>query len=155
MNILIVDDEVSYRFLVKNALEEEPQWKVFEAEHGEDGLDILHDEKIDIIVSDVYMPIMDGIKFHKNVRAMEACALTPFLFVSAYDDDYTKAAITNSAIEGFVRKGKPVSFLKEWIKYLTTPHEMRPPMPPSDEGKSRFSRSTRDRGRGGAQTPML
>src|SRR5437879_9928948 len=135
MNILVVDDEPSYRFLVKNALEEEPQWKVVEAGHGADALDILHDQKIDIIISDVYMPVMDGIKFHKNVRALAAYATTPFLFVSAYDDDYTKASITNARNEGFVRKGKPVSHLKDWIRYLMTPEASRALAPPSEEGK--------------------
>src|SRR5689334_11024000 len=147
MNILIVDDEPSYRFLVKAALEEEEGWTVFEAAHGEDGLDILHDEKIDIVISDVYMPVMDGIKFHKNVRAMPAHTSTPFLFVSAYDDDYTKAAITNARTEGFVRKGKPVAFLKEWIRYLTTPADRRSIVPPSEEGK-KADRPGRTRGRG-------
>ncbi len=152
MNILIVDDEPTYRYLVKNALEE-AGWKIFEAANGEAAIDILHDQKIDVIISDVYMPVMDGIKFHKGVRNMPAYATTPFLFVSAYDDDYTKAAITDARNEGFVRKGKPVSYLKEWIKYLTTPEGKRPSAPPSENGRAKAEKSGRDRGRG--QAPIM
>src|ERR1700741_1120789 len=155
MNILLVDDEPSYRFLVKNALEEE-HWTIFEAVNGEEAIHILHDTKIDMIVSDVYMPVMDGIKFHKNVRMIKGYEETPFLFVSAYDDTYTKETVQNARTEGFARKGKPISYLKEWIRYLTTPFDKRPPTPPSDESKIKLDRYSRgDRKKGGTQTPTL
>ncbi|HUL43792.1 MAG TPA: response regulator [Bacteroidota bacterium] len=153
MNVLIVDDESSYRMLLRHALEEE-RWTVFEAGNGAEGMDLLHDEKIDIIISDVYMPVMDGIKFHKNVRATESLQKIPFLFVSAFDDDYTVAVAKDSKSDGFVRKAKPIAFLKEWVRYLTTPEDRRPLSPPVENGRSKPDRST-DRGRGNARTPII
>jgi len=153
MNVLIVDDESSYRMLLRHALEEE-RWTVYEAGNGAEGMDILHDEKIDIIISDVYMPVMDGIKFYKTVRATESVQEVPFLFVSAFDDDYTIAAVRDSKKDGFVRKAKPIAFLKEWVRYLTTPEDRRSPSPPVENGRSKPDRST-DRGRGNARTPII
>ena len=154
MNILLVDDESSYRMLVKHGLEEE-HWTVFEAENGAIAIDILHDEPIDIIVSDIFMPVMDGIKFHKTVRSNKKFENIPFLFVSAFDDDYTVGAVQNILLDGFVRKGKPMPFLKEWIRYLTTPELKRPLTPPSSEGKIKLDRPSQDRGKGNARTPIL
>ncbi|HMD13164.1 MAG TPA: response regulator [Bacteroidota bacterium] len=154
MNILLVDDESSYRMLVKHALEEE-QWTVFEAENGSSAIDLLHDESIDIIVSDIYMPVMDGLKFHKTVRSIKKFEQVPFLFVSAFDDDYTLGAVQNFRLDGFVRKGKSISFLKEWIRYLTTPESKRSLTPPSSEIKIKPERSSNDRGKGSARSPIL
>ncbi len=154
MNILLVDDESSYRMLIKHALEEE-RWTVFEAENGSTAIDILHDEPVDIVVSDIYMPVMDGIKFHKTVRSIKKFEQIPFLFVSAFDDDYTMGAVQNFRLDGFVRKGKPVSFLKEWIRYLTTPEMKRSSIPPSSDSKIKLDRPSNDRGKGNARTPIL
>lgn len=135
MNILVVDDEREYRILVGNFLSDQG-WTVFLAEDGQEALNTLYREQIDIIVSDIYMPVMDGLKLHRNVRSNAKFAEIPFLFVSAYDDRYTLEAVKNPKIEGFSRKGRPVNDLKLWIEYLTTPVDKRPAVHPGDTGKS-------------------
>lgn len=130
MNILIVDDEPEYRFLLSHYLED-CGYKVFTAEHGEAGLKRLDYETIDLIISDVYMPIMDGLKFHRIVRSIPRFEKIPFLFVSGYDDEYTLSAVKSSRVDGFVRKARPMSELDAWIKYLLTPMNKRPDTPPS------------------------
>ncbi|HYQ87649.1 MAG TPA: response regulator [Bacteroidota bacterium] len=134
MNILVVDDESEYRILVGGFLKDQG-WAVFLAGDGQEGLDILFRETIDIIVSDIYMPVMDGLKFHKAVRSNEKFSKIPFLFVSAYDDRYTMEAVKDAKLDGFSRKGRPVSDLKAWIEYLTTPVDRRPPAPPGERPK--------------------
>ena len=129
MNILIVDDEPSYRMLVSKFLQEQG-WTIFSAKDGEDGLKKLYETKMDFVISDVYMPGMDGIKFYSAVRRIPRYAEVPFLFVSAYDDEYTLQAIKNPRIEGFLRKARTLDELKAWIVYLSTPIEKRPPTPP-------------------------
>jgi CheY-like chemotaxis protein len=124
MNILLVDDESHYLSLTRDFLEDQG-WSVVTAENGEDGLVKLAASQVDIIVSDVYMPLMDGLKFHKAVRAMAAHAMLPFLFVSAYDDNFTLSAVSISRNEAFLKKGRPASELRDWIVYLTTPIDRR------------------------------
>jgi len=143
MNILIVDDEREYRTLLGDFLKIEG-WTVFLAEHGEEGLKYLRNERIDFIISDVYMPIMDGIKFHKKVREIPGFEEIPFLFVSAYDDQYTLSVVHNPKCEGFVRKVRPLPELKAWIEYLTTPVEKRPSAPPQDTLRDRSYTRSRD-----------
>jgi two-component system chemotaxis response regulator CheY len=134
MKILVVDDEPQYRMLVGHFLQDQG-WDVDTAENGEDGLAKLSSAKFDIVISDIYMPIMDGLKFHKSVRSNPAFETLPFLFVSAYDDEYTLAAVKSPKYEGFLRKGRPVTELKSWVVYLTTPPDRRPHSPP---GKQAF-----------------
>jgi two-component system chemotaxis response regulator CheY len=129
MNILVVDDDADQRLVLRNVLTMEG-WTVFLAENGEEALAKVGPEKIDLIVSDIYMPVMDGIKFHKTLREIPAFGGIPFLFISAYDDQHTLDAVKNPKIEGFYRKGRPVAELKEWVLYLTTPEDLRPKFPP-------------------------
>ena len=129
MNILLVDDEPTYRVLAADFLRTEG-WQVFTAGHGGEALDVLAKQKVDVVVSDIYMPVMDGLKFRKAVREMPAFAQIPFLFISAYDDEYTMTAIKDARIDGFLRKGHPMAYMKAWILYLMTPVHQRPLMPP-------------------------
>jgi CheY-like chemotaxis protein len=129
MTILVVDDEPEYRLVLKNVLISEG-YKVVTAENGEDGFTKLTTNPVDLVISDIYMPVLDGIRFHRKVRATPEYASMPFLFVSAFDDQHTLDAVQNPKTEGFLRKARPVSELKEWIKYLMTPEEKRAKMPP-------------------------
>jgi two-component system chemotaxis response regulator CheY len=147
MNILVVDDEPEFRLLMKSFLAQEG-WEVHVAENGQHALEKLAAEKFDLVISDVYMPIMDGIRLHRSVREMPGFERLPFLFVSAYDDQHTLDAVKDPRIEGFFRKGKSVANLKEWIVYLTTPEDKRPKLPPGD--KSAIPPQDGYRGGGGA-----
>ncbi|HXF99315.1 MAG TPA: response regulator, partial [Bacteroidota bacterium] len=79
----------------------------------------------DIIVSDIYMPVMDGRKLHRAVREMPRYEKLPFLFVSGYSDEQTLTAVRDPRYDGFCRKGAPAKEFLEWITYLTTPEEKR------------------------------
>ncbi len=146
MNILIVDDDPSYRMLLRDALGQQ-DWTIFLAEHGEEAMSVLSREKLDIVVSDVYMPVMDGIALHRKVRSTSGIEKIPFLFVSAYDDQHTLSAIKDPKLEAFLQKTKPISLVKEWIIYLTTPPEQRPKLPPGKESYTRQRETTGDRRR--------
>ena len=132
-HILIVDDDPGYRLLLKHILEEQAGCKyvVILAEDGKDALQRLNDQRIDLVISDVYMPGMNGIRLHRTLREIPKYERLPFLFVSGYDDQYTVAAVKNPRIEGFVRKGTSTQTLVEWVTYLTTPENERPMWPPT------------------------
>lgn len=154
MTILVVDDEPEYRLIMRSVLMSEG-WEVLLAEHGEEAMKKLHETKIDMIISDIYMPVMDGIKFHRLVRSDPQFSTIPFLFVSAYDDQHTLDAVKDPRFEGFLRKARPVEELIEWITYLTTPEDRRPKLPPGGM-KSRLRQSLRTPGsRGGSGTPII
>jgi len=153
MTILVVDDEPEYRLIMRSVLMSEG-WDVLLAENGEEGMEKLRGSKVDLVISDIYMPVMDGIKFHRTVRAEPEFEMVPFLFVSAYDDQHTLDAVKNPRVEGFLRKARPVEELIEWITYLTTPEEKRPKLPPGAT-RSKLSTQIRFGSRGGPGTTNL
>jgi response regulator RpfG family c-di-GMP phosphodiesterase len=144
MNLLLVDDEPEYLFLLSHFLTDQG-YTVFTAEHGEAGLKVLDQESIDLIISDVYMPVMDGFKFHKAIRSSTKFSKIPFLFVSGFDDEYTLSAVKSSKLDGFCRKARPMNELKEWISYLSTPADKRPMHRPGQQ--SAIKDKDRDRSR--------
>ncbi|MFA5975066.1 MAG: response regulator [Elusimicrobiota bacterium] len=85
LNILIVDDSSTMRkILLRNLnLCGLPIKQVFEASNGQEGLNTLNKEKIDMAFVDIHMPVMNGIEFLKNARLNPATAKVPFIFVSS------------------------------------------------------------------------
>ena len=150
MKILLVDDDPSYRQAMELYLRTEGR-SVVSAGDGAEALDKLKDSQIDFIISDVYMPVMDGIKFHKAVQEVPDFAKIPFLFVSGFDDDHTMEAVrASSGSTGFMKKARPVEELEEWIVYLSSPPDKRPSFRPGMGMKPHLpDRSTRDTGRFG------
>lgn len=67
--VLILDDDPDVRKAVR-LIVEDLGWTTLEAENGEEGMQLLRDNPVDIVVSDVWMPKVDGISFIKS--AMEA-----------------------------------------------------------------------------------
>jgi len=152
MTILVVDDEPEYRLIMRSVLMAEG-YDVLLAEHGEEAIEKLKESKVDLVISDIYMPVMDGIRFHRTVRATPEFETVPFLFVSAYDDQHTLDAVKDPRYEGFLRKARPIEEMIEWITYLTTPEEKRPKSPPI--GMRPRSTTTRSAPRGGSNSPIL
>jgi CheY-like chemotaxis protein len=124
MTVLVVDDEPSYRTLVRELLMSEG-YDVLTAENGEEALRKLSIICPDIVVSDVYMPIMDGVKFHRALRGMPRYASLPFLFVSGFSEEYVVGSMHDPRFDGFLKKGSSPKRLIEWITYLTTPEDKR------------------------------
>lgn len=82
-HILIVDDSRTVRNLVAFIMKKEG-FRVTQAEDGLDGLEKLYsaEEPVDLIISDINMPRMDGFTFIKNVREQEAYRDLPIVILS-------------------------------------------------------------------------
>lgn len=79
-NILIVDDDRNTRRLFKAVLERE-HYQVMLAENGEQALEVMDREHIDLVILDIMMPEMDGYEFTKVLRETEN--ILPIMMVSA------------------------------------------------------------------------
>ena len=134
MTVLVVDDDSEYRLVIKTLLMDEG-WDVFTAEDGEDALQAMKRVEVDLIISDIYMPIMDGYKFHQAVRAMPRYEKLPFMFVSGYDDTYTMNAVKDPRYETFLPKTSPIEMFVDWVKYFSLPEDLRPKLSPRAETK--------------------
>lgn len=79
-HILVADDDKNTRRLLQAVLEAE-NYTVFTAENGEDALEVMDREHIDLVVLDIMMPKMDGYEFTKTLRAAQS--ELPILMISA------------------------------------------------------------------------
>jgi CheY-like chemotaxis protein len=86
MTVLIVDDELMARKLIEKILVRDG-YHVAQAENGEAALEILEQTPIDIIVSDIRMPVMDGYGLLKAVKARYPAI--PVIIITAYGDTYS------------------------------------------------------------------
>lgn len=67
VNILIVEDDQMLREIIVDSIQDTGA-NVFEAENGLLGFQIIEKEKIDFVLSDIQMPVMDGVELLKNIR---------------------------------------------------------------------------------------
>jgi len=153
MNILLVDDELDYRLLIRTVLMSRG-CSVILAENGLEALEKAKGASIDLVITDIYMPVMDGIKMSKALRAMPEHARVPILFLSGYDDQHTLEAVKDPRYEGFLRKGSPLEELVLWIEYLTTPLEKRPKALPKGS-RTRTNLNLREGTRTFTSSPIL
>ncbi|RSK25614.1 response regulator [Bacillus sp. HMF5848] len=94
--LLIVDDESKIRLGIQAMVNREfaNYFNTFVAEDGVEALDVLHANHIDILITDIKMPRMDGISLIENLQDMEQ--LPALIILSGHDDfSYAKAAIKN------------------------------------------------------------
>jgi len=146
MNILLVDDEPHYLILLGDFLRNQG-WTVLTAENGEDALDKLQEHRVDLVISDIYMPIVNGIELQKTLSQREGYKDVPFIFVSAYADSSTLSTLDLSDHVKYISKASPPEKLREWIIYLTTPPKDRGKHPGEEKATGGdgliFSRNTR------------
>lgn len=84
--ILAVDDSVSIRKSISFILGQE-DFEVVEAENGADGLTKAKGEKFGLIITDINMPIMDGIQFIKELRSTVEHKFTPIIVLTTENQD--------------------------------------------------------------------
>lgn len=97
-NILVLDDEKRERDVIKYLLEQMVhQFNIIEAPNGKEGLLILEQQPIDIVITDVKMPFIDGIELAEYAK--QHYKNLEIIFFSGHDDyDYLKKALLVNAI---------------------------------------------------------
>jgi two-component system response regulator PilR (NtrC family) len=80
-NILVVDDEEDVREILDSVLKK-LEFNPYLAESGHEALEIIKNNKIDVVLSDLYMPGMDGIELLKRVKAFNKNIV--FMMITAH-----------------------------------------------------------------------
>lgn len=98
-NLLIVDDEKQSREVIIYLLDKNNiNFNVIQASNGKEALEILKQQSIDILFTDVKMPFLNGIELASQTRKLYF--EIPILFFSGYDDfDYLKKAMSLDVID--------------------------------------------------------
>ena len=88
--IMVVDDSLSIRQVVSITLKQ-AGYEVIEGSDGVDALKKLTGQKVNLIISDVNMPNMDGITFVKELKTRPAYKFTPVLMLTTESQEDKKA----------------------------------------------------------------
>ncbi|HDQ13437.1 MAG TPA: response regulator [Sediminispirochaeta sp.] len=104
--IMIVDDSATSRMIIKRCFQMAGyQDSTFlEAEDGLKAMSELNKTKVDIVVTDLNMPKMDGATFIKKLRLMDKTKELPVLVISSMGSDAMEKELTNSKVLGIIRK---------------------------------------------------
>ena len=81
MRVLTVDDSRTMLAMLHHTLSG-AGYEVLQADDGQKGLDVLKGEDVDVVITDINMPVMDGIEFIKNVRASGTYQSLPILILT-------------------------------------------------------------------------
>lgn len=116
MKVLIVDDEEGIRSVIKEYCLFE-KYETLEASNGEEALDILNKNIVDIIVLDIMMPKMDGYTTLKEIKKKYK---VPVIILSARSEEYDKLLGFELGIDDYLTKPFSPKELIARIKAVTT-----------------------------------
>jgi DNA-binding response OmpR family regulator len=115
MNILIIDDEHDLLERLSSVLVKE-NYTVITAADGREGLDKLRDDRYDLILLDIMLPHIDGLKVLQEVRA--AGITTPVLMLTAKGDIGDKVTGLNLGADDYLAKPFSIAELMARIRAL-------------------------------------
>lgn len=101
-SILVVEDDDELRKFLYNQLQR--QYNTFEAINGVDALKVLNNKQIDIIISDVAMPVMDGFQLCKEVKSNIDYSHIPIVLLTAKTNTQSKIAGLDAGADAYVEK---------------------------------------------------
>lgn len=116
MKVLVVDDFATMRKIIKNVLKQLNIETVAEAENGKKALEILKNERIDLIICDWIMPEMTGIEFLKVCKGDENTKKIPFIMVTAEAQKSSVIEAIKSGADNYIVKPFTPEKLKEAIE---------------------------------------
>lgn len=115
VNILFAEDERGLNELVSSYLKSEG-YNVLSCFDGEEALEKFENNKIDIVISDIMMPKMDGYALAEKIRSLNK--LVPIVFVTAKDDKLSKQYGYKMGIDDYITKPFDIDELILKIKAL-------------------------------------
>ncbi len=116
--ILIVDDCPDLRDLVKETIESILSYEVLEAEDGLEALKVIKQNRIDCIISDWNMPVMDGLSLLKKIRAEARYRDMPFMMLTGEMSRGSVETAISSGVNDFLIKPFSTDSLCEKVDKL-------------------------------------
>ena len=120
--ILIVEDNTELRNYLKNELKKE--YNVLVAKNGQKGLELALEKSPDIIMTDVIMPIMDGLEFCKSIKKDIKTSHIPLLMLSAKAMVKDKLEGIDSGADIYLSKPFDMDILKSSLVQLLTSRQI-------------------------------
>ncbi len=115
-SILLVDDESELRQFVAEELSE--QYIVYQADNGKNALDILEKENISLVITDIMMPVMDGIELCQKVKTDIRFCHIPIVMLTAKVSLNDHIEALNSKSDAYIEKPFHIAELLAQVKNL-------------------------------------
>jgi len=103
ITILVIDDAAHIRSLVVRMLEQ-AGFNTLEASNGLQGLQLLKQHKVALVISDVSMPIMDGYQFIATMRTDAEISQVPVIIITAAGEEDQAALASQMHAEAYLTK---------------------------------------------------
>ena len=117
MRVLIVDDSSVMRKIVERALRQAglESLVVLEAGSGAEALEVLKAQSVQLILSDINMPTMDGLEFLRQMRSQNLASGVPVVMITTESsEEHVKQDILSGA-QGYIRKPFTAEQVKERV----------------------------------------
>ena len=116
--VLVAEDSVDTRIMLKHAFELKG-YRVFEAEDGQQALDLARRLRPSLLVVDLNMPVLDGLETIKNFRRLEGEGhQTPIIAITAYDVYGMEKAAIETGCDIYLSKPLNLDELDRAVKSL-------------------------------------
>jgi two-component system chemotaxis response regulator CheY len=114
---LIVDDSSVMRKIVERSLRQAgvELEKVLEAGNGAEALTAISQNKVDLILCDINMPIMDGLEFLRNVTTIENAKGIPIVMITTEGSETQVVQALSCGARGYIRKPFTPEQVKEHV----------------------------------------
>ncbi|NME72142.1 hybrid sensor histidine kinase/response regulator transcription factor [Flammeovirga aprica] len=117
-SVLIVEDSEDMRFFLKEGIVN--QYQVFEAGNGKEALEVLKDNRPNLIISDIMMPIMDGLEFAQVLRSNKEYDHIPFIFLTAKTAEESQVSGLKMGADDYICKPFNMNVLLQKINNIIT-----------------------------------
>ncbi|WP_352430671.1 response regulator [Pyrinomonas sp.] len=121
-SFLVVDDSATMRMLIIMTLRQMGCQSVIDAPNGRVALEKLATSPVDVVITDVDMPEMNGLEFIRHAR--QRYANLPILILSAHGDDATRVAGMRLGANGYLTKPLSSAKLIEMLEQIFPDLEM-------------------------------
>jgi two-component system chemotaxis response regulator CheY len=114
---LIVDDSSVMRKIVERSLRQAGVnlTKVYEAGNGAEALGVITEHKVDIILCDINMPVMDGLEFVKQLAGIENAKGVPVVMITTEGSESHVVQALSFGARGYIRKPFTPEQVKEHV----------------------------------------
>lgn len=130
--ILVVEDNHKQVINLKDIIEKRLQYQAIIAYNGKEGLSKAKNEKPDLIILDIGLPEMDGMKVCEEIRKDNSIKITPIIMLTGINDPRNRETSFELGADDYLLKPYDLKELEQRIKALLRRSEKPPFYPPPD-----------------------
>jgi len=120
LKVLLIDDNHDTLDLLEMLLYKD--FEILTALNGFDGLKRAEEESPDLIITDIMMPVMDGIRFFNSLKKMEKTSKIPVIAITSFVKKITRKSLLNIGFNGVVSKPIDREAVMDTVKKVVSFH---------------------------------